>query len=270
MDPTPGIYPDIPPGEYHAAKGVSTSFLKAFANSPRKARFGEREATQALESGTLIHAAVLEPDKLDTLYQPTNLERTGTAAWEAEERMAMGRKLVKRHEFDRSRRIRDAIYGDYEARELLTGIQVEQSFWWIDPFTGVLRKGRADAVNPHFRCIVDVKTCEDSSREAFRSAVGRYKYHWQQASYTDGWQAAGGWEVHGFVFLALEKEEPFLCGKYRINPEDIDEARYDLNSIMPEVKTCLDTDAWPTRREGVVMLGRLNRSAHLRTYQENE
>ena len=183
----PGIYDGIPNEVYQSSDGISTSFLKTFANSPKKARYGEHVTTPALEAGTLIHAAIIEPKLLDTRYIPTDVQRTNSAQWVLEESLSMGRTLVKRAEYDRALHMRDAVYADPEARDLLGNIKVERAFWFADPTTGLLRRGKADAVNDDFHCHLDVKTCEDSSRHAFRNSVGTYKYHWQQATYTDGW-----------------------------------------------------------------------------------
>src|SRR5579871_1293905 len=118
----PGIYLDIPSAEYHADPAINTSFLKEYANSPKKAREGERVETPAFEKGTLVHCAVLEPSALEQRYLPTNIERKNTRAWEQAERLAMGRQLVKQADFDDALRMRDAVQGDHEARELLAGV----------------------------------------------------------------------------------------------------------------------------------------------------
>lgn len=93
----PGIYGDISNDTYQSGPGISTSFRKEFANSPRKAWLGEHKSTPALEAGTLIHTAILEPALLDTLYKPTDA-RPNTKQWELEARLSLGRILIKREE----------------------------------------------------------------------------------------------------------------------------------------------------------------------------
>ena len=62
---TPGIHHDLPADEYHAANGVSNSQLKHL-NPPARfpvAMATKTEPTPFMRMGTLVHAAILEPDK---------------------------------------------------------------------------------------------------------------------------------------------------------------------------------------------------------------
>lgn len=165
----PGIYDGIPADEYHAGDGVSVSTLKRFAEAPAKALV-KRPDTPALAKGTLVHTAVLEPELLEQQFQPTDIERRGTKAWDAAEAAAKaaGRELVKRADWDEAMRMRDAVQAHAVARELLgPGLLTEQSIYWIDPITGLLCKGRCDGLRLDMRIIVDVKTTIDASPKGF-------------------------------------------------------------------------------------------------------
>ena len=63
----PGIYDGCPDTDYHSAPGVSSSILKEMGRSPahcRAKRDGDRDKrTKALDTGIILHCAVLEPER---------------------------------------------------------------------------------------------------------------------------------------------------------------------------------------------------------------
>lgn len=246
--------------EYHASRGLSQSVLKLLSEEggPAKVRYGQRKETRPQKFGSLIHTAVLEPDLLERRYAVTHLERTGTNAWSEAETAAMGRILVKRAEYEEALRIRDAVLRWSEVARLLLrpgpDLAVEQSFYWTDPASGYLCRGRADAVQSAFRAIIDLKSTVDASYEGFRRAVREYGYHIQAAHYIDGWPLAGGWTVQDFVFLAVEKEPPYLAAAYQLDPADLDEGREALRSLIGFYSHCEQTDDWPGYPAGLQML----------------
>ncbi len=243
----PGVYSGISSEAYHSSAGVSTSYLKEHRKAPAKARFGERRETEALKLGSLIHCAVTEPERLATRYAVTKLDRTGTKAWEDAERQAGGRILIKQADWDDALRMRDAVYRHPIARELLGAAgPVEDSFWWIDPETGVLCRGRADKIAAGMGVVVDLKSTEDASPAGFAKSVETYLYDWQNVIYTDGLAAApGGFQAQAFVFLAIEKSYPHLVGAYELQAEDVDKARHQVREQMRSYRQCEITDTWP-------------------------
>lgn len=242
----PGIYDNVPHDDYLDMSGVSISKLKIVAKAPAKARFGEHKETDATRLGTLWHCAVLESEQFERRYCSTRLTTRGTKAWAEEEARAMGRELVKLPDYDEALRVRDAVYKNRAARALLTSqIFVEQSIFWRDPETGLLCRGRADGINFQSRIVLDTKTTVDASEEAFTKAMAKFKYHWQQAFYEDGTFYADGWRPDAFVFIAIEKEKPYLTGCYEIDPPDILRAREDVRVTLNRYAECLKADSWP-------------------------
>lgn len=244
--PEPGIH-QMPEGDYHASPGVSISKLKVFADAPAKARYGERKETGSQKFGSLIHCAVLEPDRLDACYFASDLERLDprTAAFKEEQLRAGSRTLVKRKEWDEALRIRDAVHahpvaGDLLARNLL----VEQSLYWIDPETGLLCRGRADGLRPDMRVIVDLKSTTDASSYGFARSVAEYRYHWQDYFYRTGITATA-WEPESFVFIAVEKEPPYLVGTYEVLPEDLERGQERVREELIRYAECERTGIWP-------------------------
>lgn len=247
-DIAPGVY-EIPAEAYHAGPGVSVSTLRAFADNPARMRYGVRKSTAAQSFGTLIHAAVLEPDALDARFCASDLERfdSRTAAYKAEMERADGRELVKRADYDEALRIRDSVHAHPIARDLLApaGLLVERSFYWTCPDTGLLLRGRADGLRQDMRVVVDLKSTTDASPYEFGRSAAEYRYHWQAAHYCDGVAAAAGWEPEAFIFIAVEKAMPYLVAAYELDPLDLDKARERLSDTKVAYAESLRNDVWP-------------------------
>lgn len=229
---------------YAAEPGVSTSMLKRFADAPAKARFGGWKETPALAMGSLVHTAVLEPWALQDRYAVTDLERRGTKAWDEAEAKAGNRILVKRADYDQAIEMRDAVMGHPIAAQILTPEAViEQSLFWRDEATGLTCKGRPDVIRRDMRIIADVKTTVDASPSDFRWAMIRNRYALQVARYCDGIMATEGWMPDAFVFLAVEKEAPFLTAAYEITAADMEQARLEAADLLRRWAECEAAEA---------------------------
>lgn len=259
VEPQPGIYSDYPEEEYHAAPGISVSRLKRFARLPALAHIPRKETT-ALRFGSLIHETLLTPELAARNYVVTDISRNSNAYKELEaEVLAQGRpKPITTKQWDEARFIRDSVMATQIGRDLLSPgtFLPEQSFWWRDWETGLLCRGRADIVKPGWRVLADIKSCEDASEMAFARAVSEYAYDWQAIYYEDGFELAqtlsgkgfgGGprWRPEEFIFLAVEKEAPYLCHPMAIHPADLEVSRVELRETLNRYKQCQDAGMFP-------------------------
>jgi hypothetical protein len=248
-----GVHANIPEEQYHASPGVSVSRLKRFAQAAAKAHVAQSETT-ALRFGTLIHAVLLEPNTVEARYWVTDLDRLDprSANYKAEVERANGLELVKRADFESALRLRDAVLAQPIARDILApGALVEQSFYWRDDETGLLCRGRTDLVRPEWRALVDIKSTQDASSRSFARTVAEYKYDWQSIYYQDGWSLAADWKPDLLLFLPIEKEPPYLCAAYEIDPDDLAEARQQLRQQLDAYAHCEASGQWPGYPDGI-------------------
>lgn len=92
--------------------------------------------------------------------------------------------------------------------------------------------------------IVDVKSTTDASESAFANSIVRYRYHVQDAFYSDGVEKALGKKPKGFVFIAVEKTAPYAVGVY-IMPENGQElGREAYLQDLASYQKCLETGNW--------------------------
>lgn len=245
--PAEGIYTGLPADDYRRAPGLSCSTFSG--PTPAHWRLPSKPATAAMHLGTLAHCAVLEPEELDRRYfrAPEGLRFDArSAAFKAAQEAADGRELVKAEEYDEALRLRDAVAANATAAQLLSGLtdSAEVSAFAPHSETGLMMKCRPDWVNSRLGVLVDLKTAISAEpREWGRKAAG-LEYHFREAWYRQCWQAAGGFDVAGFVFIVIEKESAFVA-LYELPPQAVEAGRRIMYERLKQYADCRELDYWP-------------------------
>lgn len=249
---------DLSNADYHALPSVSKSGLDLIAKAPayyRWRRENPQEPTEAMKLGTLVHTAVLEPDRFaDEVVVGQKFDRRTTAgklaAAEFEAQHA-GKDVLDVETYDSLHAIRAAVYAHPAAAKALSDIaNVEASMFWTDPDTGIECRCRPDAFRTN-DVIVDLKTTKDASPYGFAKSIFNYRYFVQAPFYMDGFRAATGREPKGFVFIAVETEPPHLVAVYVLNEIDLIRGRATYKQDLSTLKRCLELDEWPGYPEAV-------------------
>ncbi|EGF0824320.1 exonuclease VIII [Salmonella enterica subsp. enterica serovar Saphra] len=256
-DIQPGIYYDIPNEAYHAGPGVSKSQLDDIADTPaiylwRKNAPVDTEKTKSLDTGTAFHCRVLEPEEFSKRFIIAPEFNRRTSAGKEEEKTFLeecartGRTVLTAEE---GRKI-ELMYQSVMALPLGQWLvesagYAESSVYWEDPETGILCRCRPDKIIPEFHWIMDVKTTADIQR--FRTAYYDYRYHVQDAFYSDGYRAQFG-EIPTFVFLVASTTTE--CGRYPVEifmmGEDAKLAgQREYRRNLQTLGECLNNDEWP-------------------------
>ncbi|EAP9448887.1 exodeoxyribonuclease VIII [Salmonella enterica] len=256
-DIQPGIYYDIPNEAYHAGPGVSKSQLDDIADTPaiylwRKNAPVDTEKTKSLDTGTAFHCRVLEPEEFSKRFIIAPEFNRRTSAGKEEEKTFLeecartGRTVLTAEE---GRKI-ELMYQSVMALPLGQWLvesagYAESSVYWEDPETGILCRCRPDKIIPEFHWIMDVKTTADIQR--FRTAYYDYRYHVQDAFYSDGYRAQFG-EIPTFVFLVASTTAE--CGRYPVEifmmGEDAKLAgQREYRRNLQTLAECLNNNEWP-------------------------
>ncbi|HHD7525999.1 TPA: PD-(D/E)XK nuclease-like domain-containing protein, partial [Escherichia coli] len=209
-DIEPGIYYGISNENYHAGPGVSKSQLDDIADTPalylwRKNAPVDTTKTKTLDLGTAFHCRVLEPEEFSNRFivAPEFNRRTNSGKEEEKaflrECASTGKTVITAEE---GRKI-ELMYQSVMALPLGQWLvesagHAESSIYWEDPETAILCRCRPDKIIPEFHWIMDVKTTADIQR--FKTAYYDYRYHVQDAFYSDGYEAQFGVQPT-FVFL---------------------------------------------------------------------
>lgn len=256
-DIEPGIYYGISNENYHAGPGVSKSQLDDIADTPalylwRKNAPVDTTKTKTLDLGTAFHCRVLEPEEFSNRFiVAPEFNRRTNAGKEEEKAFLMkcastGKTVITAEE---SRKI-ELMYQSVMALPLGKWLvesagHAESSIYWEDPETGILCRCRPDKIIPEFHWIMDVKTTADIQR--FKTAYYDYRYHVQDAFYSDGYEAQFGVQPT-FVFLVASTT--IECGRYPVEIFMMGEeaklaGQLEYHRNLRTLADCLNTDEWP-------------------------
>lgn len=256
-DIEPGIYYGISNENYHAGPGVSKSQLDDIADTPalylwRKNAPVDTTKTKTLDLGTAFHCRVLEQEEFSNRFiVAPEFNRRTNAGKEEEKAFLMecastGKTVITAEE---GRKI-ELMYQSVMALPLGQWLvesagHAESSIYWEDPETGILCRCRPDKIIPEFHWIMDVKTTADIQR--FKTAYYDYRYHVQDAFYSDGYEAQFG-VLPTFVFLVASTTVE--CGRYPVEIFMMGEeaklaGQQEYHRNLRTLADCLNTDEWP-------------------------
>ena len=250
---TEGLH-DMSNDEYHAdIEWLSSSVLKH--QLPEHYKTGGSQ--EALDFGTLFHAVVLEPDKLDgyTVLDAHeiagNNPRTGkpydapqmTSRFKAAvaEAAEAGRIVVAREDWDRAHAMRQAVLDHADAKALLIDGEghYEESAFATD-ISGAKVKARFDRRIPG--AIIDLKsTAAKPGASSLARAVIDYGYDLSAAHYLEVARLLG-LDADTFWFVFVGKEAP-----HRVTVASLDEAFLLRGRVLRDraIDRLLDDDAAP-------------------------
>lgn len=245
-------HPGLTNEAYHAMEAVSPSRLKILARSPLHyydqflAEDREkREPTPAMQLGTALHTAVLEPELWSqTVAVPKHSfdrrTKVGKELAAEFERESAGKLVLAPDDADQVRRMADAVRRHPAARFLLElPGRREASYTWTDPATGLACKCRPDWHSEDRRIVVDVKTTRDASRLEFAKSIANLDYHVQAAWNQD---AIG---AEQFITIAVESSRPFAVAVYPASGAMIAAGQRRIEAAMALLAECQATGVWP-------------------------
>jgi PDDEXK-like uncharacterized protein DUF3799 len=265
-----GIQDGMSAEQYHALDLCSNSACNVIAQqSPAHLRYeraNPKPPTPAMIEGSALHCLVLEPATFEERYVVTGqceaVKRDGERCehpgihrvggeWrcgthsKSAERAAAGRVILTGQQYDDARRMRDSIYAHPEVGEAMRAPRrVEVANIWRDPETGILIKNLWDAPFIESRIMFDLKTAVDASTAGMQRACNERAYHTQCAMYLDGARESGVL-FDRFVFVVVEKCEPFACRTLEASDGFIEWGRREYRERVNVYAQCEKSGVWP-------------------------
>lgn len=254
----PGIYPDMPFAEYLAIPALSNSTAKLGLSKSwrhaREAMLGDLapEESTVFDIGTAAHAMLLErsADGLAVIdaedWRTKAAKEARDAARSAGKTPILARHFAKVHVMVSEAH---AFLAGTEYAGVLNNGQTEVTLVWED-IGGVLCKARLDCLSADGRVILDYKTTDNASPEAFGRSIANYGYDFQSRWYRRGLHALTAANAQ-FVLLAQETMNLHLCSMHALSNayEDIVEAK--VQRALREYAACLQADVWPAYAKNV-------------------
>ncbi|MDI9901334.1 PD-(D/E)XK nuclease-like domain-containing protein [Rhodococcus sp. IEGM 1409] len=257
----PGLYDGIPDHVYHGDRNsLSSSGARKLLPPSTPALFKYEQDHPVFKNtfdfGHAAHAEVLGTgmDIVEVIADDwrTKAAKETKAAIHAEGKTPLLTKdLAKVHE------MADALRSHETAATLLSNGKAEQSLYWRDQATGIMRRARPDwlpNVTGSRMVVVDYKSAVSADETDFAKAAGDYGYHCQAPWYLDGIIDLGIHPDPEFVFVVQEKEPPYLVNVVQLAPDALELGR-QLNRIAIETYvTCRQTGIWPGYGEDIKLV----------------
>jgi exodeoxyribonuclease VIII len=213
-------YENMPNETYHAHNSISKSGLDLINRDPF--HFFNRkpmEQTRAMQVGSAIHAAILEPDVFKDEYMmlPEVANRQQPEYKKAVKAYGAG-KVFTAADCDNIKNIQAAVWGNDEAKRLLkqNGF-CELSGFAKDPVTGVVCRHRFDKLAVINGWAVDLKKTQDVRERDFARSIWNYRYHVQDAFYLDQYEWITGEKLKGMKFICVEEKWPHKVAVYQLD-----------------------------------------------------
>lgn len=237
--------------EYRASDGISRSELWQIRRSPERfiwLRENPEPPTQALIFGQVVHKTLLEPEKFceEFAIAPIVDRRTkeGKAIYAEFIGNLEDRTAISKEDFAKAGAMVSAAMAAPFVAKLLDG-EHEFPIRWYDDLTGELCKARLDCLKRMGNefIIVDYKTTNDASTEAFMRSAINYGYDFQAAMYCEGVEKAFG-SRPSFVFIAQEKEPPFSVNILKADEKFITHGYDTYRELLGIYHECKQTGNW--------------------------
>lgn len=261
-----GLHPNIPHETYHGRTlGIaSKSALDLIRKAPAVYKawvdglLDEEEEPEALIFGGMLHCAILEPERFYRKYVVApdfgnctyKENKAARNAWRAEN---AGREEVTAKQYRMIEGMADSVRRHPLAGKLFTGGEAEVTLSWVDEATGLRCKGRADYYKVDtsgLALAVDLKSTQDATPKGFATSVANYGYERQAYFYQQGFAAVGR-PLDAFIFVAVEKEAPYLLRPITLGPDSIAEGAESIREDMATLAKCLKSGHWPGYDEDI-------------------
>jgi len=259
--------------EYHSdTSRISKSGLDLIDRSPAhyyskyldpnrvKAAKEKKWATE----GTLAHTLILEPETFNSKYKvlPANApkyptsQQIGAKNPSADTQKAIqfyrdlelqhpGVEIISPEMYSEACRMRDSVLKHPTAGNLFSRGKAEQTILFDDKETSAPCKCRPDWLTD-YQFVVDLKTSEDASADAFGRSAANYRYHVQAPFYIDGINANFGHSrVEFFAFVVVEKSPPYAVAVYVVSPQDMNFGREIYMRNLRTYMMSRESNSWP-------------------------
>lgn len=246
-----GLFSDVDEQSYHAdRRTLSHSGAKLILEAPAKFRWEQDhppEPKPEFDIGSAVHSLVLGagPELIIHDYDRSKIkEPKRTTAWKVAqaEARATGNILLLPDEYQQVQEMADAVLRHPLAAELFADGEPEVTAYGQDPDTGVWLRGRFDWLAGS--TIVDLKTSYDADPATFGTKAARLDYAMQDAWYR---RLAGlaGHPVDGFVFVLVEKDEPYLVSVCVLDQDAVDWGSRRAARAIEIFRDCTESGIWP-------------------------
>lgn len=261
-----GIIQQLPIADYHADPALSKSGLKLllertpahyFYQYRTEAGRKPKKTSKDKAFGQALHDFVLEPAEFKSRYTVAPPINKNTTAYKTlrKEIEAAGRVFLPEEDMEKVTEMHNALVSHPEARVFIpsvnSSVEVETSYFTVDPATGLRCKCRTDMRIPEWRKAGDLKSCLSAKEEDFTWDIMNYGYDIQDASYTSVMNTMEETEIEDFTFVCVEKEPPWCIALWTLPPAYKQRGYAEYRRAISIAAECEKTGTWPGYHPGV-------------------
>jgi len=224
--PATGVH-KLPDTDYFEIDLPSSSTTKSLLNGTNAhlayERANPRGENDAFAIGAYTHALLLDPKSIDDGFiRIGSIDRRtkeGKELWASAQRRAesTGARIINDEQVTLAEMMAQSVYENPAAARLLN-TALEREVTVIGEIAGRPAKAKIDAIYSlaGANMIIDIKTTESASPQAFAASAAKYGYYHQAAWYSRLIRQTSYGECTEFLIIAVEKTAPHLCAVYRV------------------------------------------------------
>ena len=270
-----GMFTGVENDAYHDDRTrVSKSWLDRVATSPlhlKQYLDHGTEKTLALIIGSAVDCLVFEPEKFDKQFIKGSTEskrtKAGKEVWaelinKAEK---AGQTIIEVHgqvnHWDECHRMAEAIMGNPKMREILQDGVGQAVFVATDEATGLKIKCKPDNYHEASNTVCDLKTSVSAAPYEFARSIANYRYHVQDAFYSDIIAQVVG-SLPNFFFAVMEKPlkgmqpDSGMMAFYELAESEKLAGRDTYQSDLMAIAFAMDTGIWGGYADEVITIER--------------
>lgn len=239
---------------------IGSSTLKKAKRSGYHYKYQQIKDSPDFKLGRAIHCAVLEPDDFDSRYtyfsrndlpypeRRLNLKENDAKKTEIlEKAKEAGMELLEEVEYHVCNGINKQFKEKYnEIYELVLNSEIETSFYAQDPETGLYLKARPDSVYQSRGIMFDLKSTSNAHPPIWTGDCKRYDYPLQAAFHAKVFELVTGQPIQDYFYIVAEKSSPYAVSIFRLDDENMQQAKDKVNDLLKWVKWWEDNQYFPS------------------------
>ena len=224
--------------EYFAHSAISQSDLKlikkSFAHFKNKEH---REPTASMIFGSALHSFILDGEgsfysKYVVMPEIDRRTSAGKAAYN--DLLTSGKTIISHDDWYEIMQLKSNCLNHPRAKSILSKESITMEGALFGKLEGVDIKGKLDIVSDNW--VVDIKTCQDASKEEFTRSISNFGYHLQAAFYIE-LAKQNGVNPKGFIFICIErKAASHGVAVYELSKKAIDLGYSEIKFLINKYK----------------------------------
>ena len=255
----------MPDTEYREHPAVAHSDLKNLKRSPayaRECRTNPKPSSKAMDLGTALHMALLEPRRwMDEVeIDPEHPDGGYPAGWRnttdykirSSTLREAGKLLVPSDLYHATGRVVENVEKHTVGSMVLDAMQgTEWSCFAYDESNGIHRKCRPDILVPDAQTVVDLKTTKVAHTASTFARHAHSLGYYTAAPYYLDTLALSGHDFEHYLFLVVSVEPPFEVNAYALDHDSMEQGRKDYRELLAQWADCQRRGNWPGGQDGV-------------------